>query len=192
MLLSSSDAFGRVMFSYKEIIELAGYTSRVASLLDVIEDVQKGNFKKTLVSSADVGDNASVLKGRGTIIEGDDIEFDKVPIVSPNGDVLVKELSFVIKPSEHLLIGELELEHHTSKSTLSLTFITQLVPTDAANPPSSAFSALSGPASTFLTFPQCPILTLTQAVAPSANPLPTRSSSSRNVPTSPTALSATN
>jgi hypothetical protein len=110
MLLSSSDAFGRVMFSYKEIIELAGYTSRVASLLDVIEDVQKGNFKKTLVSSADVGDNAAILKGRGTVIEGDDIEFDKVPIVSPNGDVLVKELSFKIKPGEHLLIGELKFD----------------------------------------------------------------------------------
>jgi len=120
MLLSSSDAFGRVMFSYKEIIELAGYTSRVASLLDVIEDVQKGNFKKTLVSSADVGDNAAVLKGRGTVIEGGDIEFDKVPIVSPNGDVLVKELSFVIKPGEHLLIGELESDHHVFHISLTL------------------------------------------------------------------------
>jgi len=151
MLLSSSDAFGRVMFSYKEIIELAGYTSRVASLLDVIEDVQKGNFKKTLVSSADVGDNASVLKGRGTIVEGDDIEFDKVPIVSPNGDVLVKELSFVIKPGEDLLISELEFDHLLP--THSLTCITQSAPMAAANPPSSASSALCGHASTFLIFP---------------------------------------
>ena len=117
MLLSSSDAFGRVMFSYKEIIELAGYTSRVASLLDVIEDVQKGNFKKALVSSADEGDNASVLQGRGTIIEGDDIEFNKVPIVSPNGDVLVKELSFIIKPGEHLLIGKLDSSSMSDPST---------------------------------------------------------------------------
>lgn len=106
MLLSSSDAFGRIMFSYKEIIELAGYTSRVASLFDVIEDVQKGHFNKTLVSSADVGDNAAVLRGRGTVVEGENIEFDKVPIVSPNGDVLVKELSFLIRPGDHLLIGK--------------------------------------------------------------------------------------
>jgi ATP-binding cassette subfamily D (ALD) long-chain fatty acid import protein len=72
----------------------------------VIEDVQKGHFKKTLVSSADVDDNAAVLRGRGTVMEGENIEFDRVPIVSPNGDVLIKELSFIIRPGDHLLIGE--------------------------------------------------------------------------------------
>lgn len=104
MLLSSSDAFGRLMFSYKEITELAGYTSRVASLLDVIEDVQAGRFDKKLVSSADTAENAAVLRGRGEITEGEDIDFVKVPIVSPNGDVLVRELSFQVKPGDHLLI----------------------------------------------------------------------------------------
>ena len=32
------------------------------------------------------------------------IEFADVPIVSPNGDVLVRKLSFTVKPHEHLLI----------------------------------------------------------------------------------------
>ncbi|KAF2281432.1 uncharacterized protein EI97DRAFT_410265 [Westerdykella ornata] len=104
MLLMSSDAFGRVMFSYKEITELAGYTSRVSTLLDVIDDIQAGHFEKKLVSSADTEENAAVLRGRGTVTEGDDIEFVDVPIVSPNGDVLVRKLSFTVKPGEHLLI----------------------------------------------------------------------------------------
>ena len=39
-----------------------------------------------------------VLKGRGEIIESEDIQFDNVPIVTPNGDVLVKSLSFYVKP----------------------------------------------------------------------------------------------
>jgi len=104
MLLMSSDAFGRVMFSYKEITELAGYTSRVSTLLDVIDDVQAGHFEKKLVSSVDTEENAAVLRGRGKIIEGDDIEFTDVPIVSPNGDVLVRKLSFAVRPGEHLLI----------------------------------------------------------------------------------------
>lgn len=104
MLLSSSDAFGRVMFSYKEITELAGYTSRVSTLLDVIDDVQAGHFEKKLVSSAGIEENAEVLRGRGVVVEGADIEFKDVPVVSPNGDVLVRKLSFTVRPGDHLLI----------------------------------------------------------------------------------------
>ncbi|GAB7360465.1 hypothetical protein MBLNU230_g8417t1 [Neophaeotheca triangularis] len=104
LLLSSSDAFGRLMFSYKEISQLAGYTSRVATLLDVIADLQKGHFEKALVSSASTEANAAVLAGRGELEEGEDICFQKVPIVSPNGDVLVKALDFEIGRGDHLLI----------------------------------------------------------------------------------------
>jgi ATP-binding cassette, subfamily D (ALD), peroxisomal long-chain fatty acid import protein len=104
MLLMSSDAFGRVMFSYKEITELAGYTARVSTLLDVIDDIQAGHFEKKLVSSADTAENSAVLRGRGDVSEGEDIEFVDVPIVSPNGDVLVRKLSFSVRPGDHLLI----------------------------------------------------------------------------------------
>lgn len=104
MLLSSSDAFGRVMFSYKEITELAGFASRVATLLDVMDDIQAGQFEKKLVSSAGTDDSAAVLRGRGEVIESPDIEFIDVPIVSPNGDVLVRSLSFSVRQGEHLLI----------------------------------------------------------------------------------------
>ncbi|KAI5206912.1 hypothetical protein AUEXF2481DRAFT_67906 [Aureobasidium subglaciale EXF-2481] len=104
LLLSSSDAFGRLMFSYKEVSQLAGYTSRVSTLLSVIHDIQNGHFEKQLVSSASTDANAAVLAGRGKITEGNDIKFSSVPIVSPNGDILVKALSFHIKPLDHLLI----------------------------------------------------------------------------------------
>lgn len=104
LLLSSSDAFGRLMFSYKEISQLAGYTSRVSTLLDVIADISQGHFEKTLVSSASTAKNAAVLAGRGTLTQGPDIMFRDVPIVSPNGDILVPSLSFHIQPGDHLLI----------------------------------------------------------------------------------------
>jgi ATP-binding cassette subfamily D (ALD) long-chain fatty acid import protein len=78
MLLSSSDAFGRVMFSYKEVMELAGYTSRVTSLLDAMDDIQAGKFEKKLVSSAGIEENAAMLRGRGKIEESEDIEFINV------------------------------------------------------------------------------------------------------------------
>ena len=120
MLLSSSDAVGRVMFSYKEVTELAGYTSRVATLLNVMDDIQAGRFEKKLVSKAltpSSGTNpmspmiseklqsgTSILSRRGTIIESQDIEFTDVPIVSPNGDILVEKLNLNVKPGHHLLI----------------------------------------------------------------------------------------
>ncbi|QIW97205.1 hypothetical protein AMS68_002723 [Peltaster fructicola] len=104
LLISSSDAFGRLMSSYKQISQLAGYTSRVSMLLEVIRDTQLGHFEKALVSSASTEANAAVLAGRGELVEGEDIDFKDVPIVSPNGDVLVKALSFHIGPGDHLLI----------------------------------------------------------------------------------------
>ena len=119
ILLSSSDAVGRVMFSYKEITELAGYTSRVASLLNVMDDIRAGRFEKKLVSSSRSIDtsssqtkiadgksynNATLLTERGTSIESEDIQFIDVPIISPNGDVLVEKLNFSVKSGHHLLI----------------------------------------------------------------------------------------
>ena len=38
-----------------------------------------------------------VLKGRGQVIESEEIRFENVPIVTPNGDVLVNSLSFYVK-----------------------------------------------------------------------------------------------
>ncbi|KII93685.1 hypothetical protein PLICRDRAFT_171408 [Plicaturopsis crispa FD-325 SS-3] len=104
LLLSSSDAFGRVMYSYKDLQELAGYTARVSLLLDTMKDVRKGKFDKALVSSASTEENAKILRGRGQVIESEDIRFEGVPIVTPNGDILVKSLSFSVKQGEHLLI----------------------------------------------------------------------------------------
>lgn len=39
-----------------------------------------------------------VLKGRGQKIASEEIRFENVPIVTPNGDVLVKSLTFHVKP----------------------------------------------------------------------------------------------
>lgn len=104
LLLSANEAFGRLMSSYKEVLELSGYTSRVSTLLEVMDDISAGKFTKNLVSSSGTESNAEVLKGRGKIIESRDISFVDVPIISPNGDVLVPALSFSLKQGDHLLV----------------------------------------------------------------------------------------
>lgn len=104
LLLSASDAFGRVMYSYKEIAELAGYTSRVYGLLDVLEDVGNEHYTKTLVSSQSIDVQEKLLSQRGSHELSDNIEFIDVPILSPNGDVLVSKMNFKICQGQHLLI----------------------------------------------------------------------------------------
>ncbi|KDN53204.1 hypothetical protein K437DRAFT_242203 [Tilletiaria anomala UBC 951] len=104
LLLSNSDAFGRIMYSYKELSELAGYTARVSQLLDTMDEVKAGKFQKKLVSSAGTESNAAVLAGRGEIVEEAEVKFENVPILTPNGDVLLKSLSFDVKAGQHLLI----------------------------------------------------------------------------------------
>ncbi|BGP32919.1 ATP-binding cassette long-chain fatty acid transporter pxa2 [Rhodotorula toruloides] len=116
LLLSASDALGRLMSTYRDLSELSGYTARVSELLDTMDDVKAGRYQKKLVGGGstagrtvgkdeEVAENAKILQGRGKIIYSDDeIIFDKVPIVTPNGDVLIKSLSFYIKPGNHLLV----------------------------------------------------------------------------------------
>ena len=100
LLVSASDAFGRIMYSYSEVSELAGYTARVSELISVFDDIAENKFKKQMVANAD----PELLNQRGQIQTGTSIEFDRVPIVAPNGDVLVKELSFHVRPGMHLLV----------------------------------------------------------------------------------------
>ncbi|GAA5958524.1 hypothetical protein JCM21900_005425 [Sporobolomyces salmonicolor] len=122
LLLSASDALGRLMSTYRDLSELSGYTARVSELLDTMEDVKLGRYEKKLVGGGSVvkggkgngeggeggdamSENAKILSGRGKFVHSDDeIVFDRVPIVTPNGDVLIKSLSFYVKPGHHLLI----------------------------------------------------------------------------------------
>lgn len=45
------------------------------------------------------------IKKMGKIVRSENIRFENVPVVSPNGDVLVNELSFEISPGMHLMIS---------------------------------------------------------------------------------------
>ena len=100
LLVSAAEAFGRIMYSWREISELSGYTQRVALLMDTFDDIENNHYSKRLVANA----NLDILKGKGIVKKSDAIEFENVPIVAPNGDVLVKALTFHVKPGMHLLI----------------------------------------------------------------------------------------
>jgi len=50
LLISGADAVERLMSSYKEIVALAGYTSRVAGMFQVFDEVSQGIYRKTIVA----------------------------------------------------------------------------------------------------------------------------------------------
>lgn len=55
MLINGADAVERLMSSYKEIVALAGYTSRVAGMFQVFDEVSNGVYRKTLVADESQG-----------------------------------------------------------------------------------------------------------------------------------------
>jgi ATP-binding cassette subfamily D (ALD) long-chain fatty acid import protein len=118
-MISLADAGGRVMYSYKEMAELAGYTARVHELLTVFDDMQHDRFMKIMIGPKSVvpirddDDFVSVENQRefslndlrGLCREGyEGVRLDHVPIVTPSGDALVRDLSFDTTAGNHLLV----------------------------------------------------------------------------------------
>ncbi|KAH8272477.1 hypothetical protein KR044_008944 [Drosophila immigrans] len=114
LLISAADAIERLMSSYKEIVALAGYTFRVAGMLDVFEETAQGIYSKASVAEhhqetngiIEYRDGKPIAKGR--IIYTDSkamsINLRAVPVVTPNCDIVVPSLTLSIEPGIHLLI----------------------------------------------------------------------------------------
>lgn len=107
LMMSLADAGGRMMYSYKELAELAGYTSRVYNLLSVLHALHKNQFDGP---EKEVAYTLTHVHGKVVYDEDLGISFDNVPIVTPApgkdrvGEVLVNNLTVQIRPGEHLLL----------------------------------------------------------------------------------------
>jgi ATP-binding cassette subfamily D (ALD) protein 3 len=99
LLINMSKAIGKLLVSYKDIQNLAGYTSSVSDMNKVLDEIKLGKFKK----SEEHEKLLSNYKG-GEINESDIISFQDVPIVTPTGDLLVNKITFTIKEGCHTLI----------------------------------------------------------------------------------------
>uniref|UniRef100_A0AAG5CMQ1 ABC transporter domain-containing protein n=1 Tax=Anopheles atroparvus TaxID=41427 RepID=A0AAG5CMQ1_ANOAO len=115
LLLSGADAIERLMSSYKEIVALAGYTSRVAGMFEVFEEVNRGVYRKTTLYTEERNldgilefrDGQPVAKGRivfAVDAKDSSISLENVPVVTPNCDIVVPSISLTIEPGMHLLI----------------------------------------------------------------------------------------
>ncbi|CAG9770298.1 unnamed protein product [Ceutorhynchus assimilis] len=112
LLLTGSNAVERLMSSYKDIVELAGHTARVANMFSVLEEASDGIYNKTVVAKKEkTGDFEVEFKGDQPVAKGKvypstnyEIVLQNVPIVTPNCDVVCPSLSLDLKPGQHLLI----------------------------------------------------------------------------------------
>ncbi|ORZ16636.1 ABC transporter transmembrane region 2-domain-containing protein [Lobosporangium transversale] len=102
--------FGRLILAGRDLTRFAGYTSRVSELFDVLDDIKKGRYERTMIAKNDTSSSQSQsvdtndLKGK-VITQDGVIIFEKVPIVTPNNDVLVKELSFKVTKGTDVIIA---------------------------------------------------------------------------------------
>lgn len=94
LLINLAKAIGRLVISYKEVQQLAGFTTLVYEMKDVLADLEKGKYVRTQIIGKDNKDLKldSINEMRlGKLIEVEDyIKFSNVPIASPNGDVFIK------------------------------------------------------------------------------------------------------
>lgn len=101
MLVNLATAVGRLVLAGRELTRLAGFTSRVTDLITVLQDLNEGNYTRTMVNTG-----ARLVPNSGKIIEKDHIiSFENVPIVTPNGDTLVESLNFEVKSGINVLVS---------------------------------------------------------------------------------------
>ena len=108
LMLSLADAGGRIMYSIKDLSELAGYTSRIYTLVSTLHRVHADAY---LLSRGTQPEPFSLSDVQGTLQKGfDGVRFEDTPVIAPSffprgGEKILEALSFVVQPGEHLLIS---------------------------------------------------------------------------------------
>ena len=109
LMLSLADAGGRMMYSLKDLSELAGYTSRVYSLISALHRVHAGAYAPPRHTHPEPYSLADV---HGTVQKGyDGIRLENSPLIAPAplyqlpGTPLTEPLTFTLPAGAHTLIS---------------------------------------------------------------------------------------
>ncbi|XP_061095727.1 ATP-binding cassette sub-family D member 3a isoform X2 [Conger conger] len=110
MLLRMSQALGRIVLAGREMTRLSGFTARITELMKVLKELNSGKYERTMVSQQDGGqmdsrEKLTLIPGSGQIIHADKIiKFDHTPLATPNGDILIRDLSFEVMSGTNVLV----------------------------------------------------------------------------------------
>ena len=113
LMLSLADAGGRMMYSIKDLSELAGFTSRVYQLISSLHRVHAHAYGPSSRRSPGRCELYSLADVQGTLHKGfEGVRMEDVPIVAPGvwpyaGEELLESLSFTLHASsgQHLLVS---------------------------------------------------------------------------------------
>lgn len=105
LLLSLADAGGRLMYSYKDLLELAGLTTRLYTLLSALHHLpplptSSAHTSTIELSHVDVGVPPSSLIPVDVDSVAGEYEIEEKALQPP----LVRDLSFRLEQGEHLMI----------------------------------------------------------------------------------------
>ncbi|XP_061661947.1 ATP-binding cassette sub-family D member 3a isoform X2 [Syngnathoides biaculeatus] len=108
MLLRMSQALGRIVLAGREMTRLSGFTTRITELIKVLKDLNSGKYQRTMVSQqkdVDTAENLALMPGKGQIINRDNIiKFHRIPLATPNGDILIRDLTFEVSSGTNVLV----------------------------------------------------------------------------------------
>ncbi|XP_063056482.1 ATP-binding cassette sub-family D member 3-like [Engraulis encrasicolus] len=109
MLISLAQALGRVVLAGREMTRLSGFTARITEIQKVLKELNRGRYERTMVSqqARETGeaDRISLVPGSGTIVHCDHmIRFENIPLATPNGDILIRDLSFQVASGTNVLV----------------------------------------------------------------------------------------
>jgi len=101
MMVKLAESIGRMVLALRDLNRLAGLTARVNELTSVLADINAGSLKQKQIT----GSSARPV-GAGQIKYQDKIiKFENVPLMTPNGDILVDEpLNFEVKSGMNVII----------------------------------------------------------------------------------------
>uniref|UniRef100_A0A673NFS3 ATP-binding cassette sub-family D member 3-like n=1 Tax=Sinocyclocheilus rhinocerous TaxID=307959 RepID=A0A673NFS3_9TELE len=109
MLISLAQALGRIVLAGREMTRLSGFTARITEIQEVLKELNSGRYERTMVTQRIKGldylEKIPLIPGKGKIIIADNIiKFEHIPLVTPNGDILIRDLSFEVSSGTNVLV----------------------------------------------------------------------------------------
>uniref|UniRef100_A0A672SGN4 ATP-binding cassette sub-family D member 3-like n=1 Tax=Sinocyclocheilus grahami TaxID=75366 RepID=A0A672SGN4_SINGR len=109
MLISLAQALGRIVLAGREMTRLSGFTARITDIQEVLKELNSGRYERTMVTQIIKGldylEKIPLIPGKGKIIIADNIiKFEHIPLVTPNGDILIRDLSFEVSSGTNVLV----------------------------------------------------------------------------------------